>query len=323
MTRFLRGSMLVIILAVGSLVTIARTAGQSTPANAASPNAPTKLAFTPGVKAGEFSFNTGLLKGTLHRDGKTSGLQQVVYVPTNTPVAKRTGWFTHYRVITADIVYPKAWWSWPSTAKLLADGSVEIRWDADQERPFEMSAIYRLSAPDTLDLTTVVKAQKDLHKFDIFMASYFEGFPSSLVYVKSRPDEESKPGLLEVTKSMGHLMMAPRDEEALAIVNDGRWKKSPHVIGWKFLPFYAGAMAVRRDEKSGLTALLMAPPRDCFAVSTYYGEEPHRSIYMSMFGRDIKAGQTDQALSRLILGPKITDEQAIQRYQAYLLSLKN
>ncbi len=43
---------------------------------------------------------------------------------------------------------------------------------------------------------------------------------------------------------------------------------------------------------------------------------------MSMFGRDIKAGQTDQALSRLILGTKITDEQAIQRYQAYLLSLK-
>jgi hypothetical protein len=296
--------------------------GPLTVSAAATSDAPAKLAFTPGAKEGEFCFDTGLLKGTLHRDGKTSGFQQVVYVPTNTPVAKGTGWFTHYRVMAADIIYPKAWWSWPSTAKLLADGSVEIRWEADEERPFELSAIYRLSAPDTLDLTTVVKARKDLRRFDIFMASYFEGFPSSQVYVKSRPEGGGLPGLLEVTKSLGHLMMSPRDEQALAIVNDGRWKKPPQVIGWKFLPFFEGALAVRRDAKSGLTALLMAPSRDCFAVSTYYGEEPHRSIYMSMFGRDIKTGQTDQAQSRLIVGLRISDEQAIQRYQAYLRSVK-
>ena len=43
---------------------------------------------------------------------------------------------------------------------------------------------------------------------------------------------------------------------------------------------------------------------------------------MSMFGRDIKAGETDQARSRLIVGSKISDEQAIQRYEAYIQSLK-
>ena len=147
---------------LGGLVVVglvAASVGGPKPACAASaPDASAKLAFTPGAKSGEFCFNTGLLKGTVHRDGKTSGLQQVVHVPTNTPVSKGLGWFTHYRVITADIVYPKPWWSWPSTAKLLADGAVEIRWEADGERPFEMTATYRWSAADTVDLHVDVRA---------------------------------------------------------------------------------------------------------------------------------------------------------------------
>ena len=107
----------------------------------------------------------------------------------------------------------------------------------------------------------------------------------------------------------------------MGIVKDGRWQKgSPHPIGWQFMPQYARALAMRRDDKSGLVALLMAPPKDCFAISTYYGEEPHRSVYLSMFGRDIPAGRTDQARCRLVLGPKITAEQAVERYEAYVKS---
>ena len=57
-------------------------------------------------------------------------------------------------------------------------------------------------------------------------------------------------------------------------------------------------------------------------MGTYYGEERwHRVVYMSIFGRDIKAGQTDQARTRLVFGHNITDEQAIQRYQDYVKSL--
>ncbi len=64
---------------------------------------------------------------------------------------------------------------------------------------------------------------------------------------------------------------------------------------------------------------MMAQPLDCFTIGTYYGEEKwHRVIYLSIFGRDIKAGQTDQAQTRLVFGHNISDEEAIQRYRDYL-----
>lgn len=44
-----------------------------------------KLAFVAGAQPGEFLFNTGLLKGSMHRDGKASGVQNVVYVPKQHP----------------------------------------------------------------------------------------------------------------------------------------------------------------------------------------------------------------------------------------------
>jgi hypothetical protein len=62
----------------------------------------------------------------------------------------------------------------------------------------------------------------------------------------------------------------------------------------------------------------MAPPQDCFAVLTPFGEEGHRSVYLSLFGRDLKAGETATARARLVIGRDISDEQAIALYKAYV-----
>lgn len=50
-------------------------------------------------------------------------------------------------------------------------------------------------------------------------------------------------------------------------------------------------------------AAIMAPPGDCFAVSTPHDQEPHYSMYLSLFGRDVEPGQTLTARSRLCLLP--------------------
>jgi len=84
------------------------------------------------------------------------------------------------------------------------------------------------------------------------------------------------------------------------------------------MPRLAAPLAVRRDAKSGLVAVVMAPPEDCFAVLTPYGEEGHRSVYLSLFGRDLKAGEAVSARARLVIGRDITDEQAIALYKAYM-----
>jgi len=309
------------LLTPWALILVLASIAQADPKPGTPVAAEPKLAFVAGAQPGEFLFNTGMLKGSMHRDGKASGVQNVVYVPTNNPVSEGNGWFTHYRVITADLRYPKAAWQWTTAARLLPDGAVEIRWEPNEERPFEMTATYRWTAPDTLDHVTTVKAQKDLRKFEVFFPSYYsvKGFTSSSAWVKSNPQAGGKPGFMEATKAMGDLMSYPRDEEGLKILTDGRWRQKEHIIAWKILPFYAGALARRRDAATGLCGLMMAQPKDCFAIGTYYDEEKwHRVIYLSIFGRDIKSGQSDQARTRLVFGQNISDEQAIQRYRDYV-----
>ena len=85
----------------------------------------------------------------------------------------------------------------------------------------------------------------------------------------------------------------------------------------------AAPLAIRRDAKTGLTAVVMAPPADCFAISTPFTGEGHRSLYFSLFGRDIKAGEFPTARSRLVIGHDISDEKAVELYQAYVDKLNS
>jgi hypothetical protein len=61
----------------------------------------------------------------------------------------------------------------------------------------------------------------------------------------------------------------------------------------------------------------MAPRADCFAISTPYGEEVHRSVYFSLFGCDVKSGQSATSKARLVVGRGISDQKAIKLYEAY------
>ncbi len=44
--------------------------------------------------------------------------------------------------------------------------------------------------------------------------------------------------------------------------------------------------------------------------------------YLSLFGKDVKKGQTLIGHARMAFGKNITEEQAIQKYQDYLKGLK-
>jgi len=278
-----------------------------------------KLAFT--AAGAEFTFDTGALKGTLHgkerKQGPSLGLQPVVEASAGVNMAGPHGMFSLYRLLSADARYGAAAWDWASETKLLPDGAAEIRWSPDKDHPFEMTAVYRFSAPNTVDLQVTVKPQQDLKRFELFLATYFAGFPATFAYVKD-PDAGGKPGFLEVKKGAVVWHTFPRDEKTAEIFGDGRWKRPPNPVDWKMMPPLAAPMALRRDAKSGLAAVFMAPADDCFAISMPYGEEPHRSVYMSLFGRDIKAGESASARARLVIGKDLSDEKAAELYKAYV-----
>jgi hypothetical protein len=272
------------------------------------------LAFSEAGTNG-FTFDTGVLKGKLRAEGKSTGLSSVVHVPTGVALDSSMGLFGHYRVFSANNRHGTAAWYWPSDAQLRQDGSVEVRWPADEDRPFELRAVYRWAAPDTLDLETSVQAKTNLAKFESFLASYFaEGFTKACVYVRSN----GQAWLMSAEKSDGIWQAFPRDEQAVSIIQDARWKFPPSPVDWVIRPYLAKPLGVRGSSANHLRALVMSPPEDCFAVLTPYDTEPHRSMYLSLFGKDLKAGETARARARLIIGTDLAGETIDNRYSAYL-----
>jgi len=244
---------------------------------------------------GGFEFDTGVLRGRLRAEGKSLGLSSVVHTPTATPVDHGYGLFGHYRVFTFGKRYGGGAWYWPSTATLRDNGAV------------------------VLDLETTVRAIADLPKFECFLASYFSpGFTNSLAYTRQASGPNTGPGLLHADRSAGDWQMFPRDDAAVALIQDGRWKLEPNPVDWRIRPQLAQPLAVRRAPGAGLAVLLIAPAADCFAISTPFESEGHYSTYLSLFGRDIKAGETVRTRARLIVSPDAPDADLIRLGEDFL-----
>jgi hypothetical protein len=278
--------------------------------------------FTSAAK-GRYVFDTGVLRGEILKDRLTLGLSSMVYIPSGTRLNGKYAIFSYYRVFTTDKRYGEGAWEWPSTLKLLPDGAVRITWPAKPEHPFEMSATYRLSGDAALDVETVVKAQKDLPGFEVFLASYFDAaFPTSRVYVQKNPKMQGKPGFLTAEKAFGHWQMFPRSDDVLPIIHDGRWAKKPNPVDWAIMPRMSAPIGVRQNSAGDLAVVLMAPPEDCFAISTPYEGDRHYSLYLSLFGRDVQAGQTAKAHCRMVVVAGASTDRILALYKKYMKELQ-
>ena len=259
-----------------------------------------------------YTFDTGVLRGVLKGHGVSWGLSQVTDVRTGTERVHNPGLFSIYRVFDNTTRYGDAR-SRKSQSKVLPDGGVEYLWPADERNPFVLRAVYRWVDEQSLDIEISVTAEKDLPDCEVFLSTYLKGTDHSYGYARGNPDS-----FVEAVGAEGKFHLFPRDTQAKAMALDGRWKQLPHPVDWVMKPDFAGALGLRRDSTTGSTALVMANPADCFALSMSHGTEPHHSLYLSLFGRTIKAGETDTARARLVLGDMITDEEAVDLYQAYI-----
>lgn len=271
------------------------------------------LRFHP-AEGGAFQFDTGILNGTLRAEGRSIGLLPVTHVPSGATLARSMGLFSIYRVFSDGRRYGKGMWDWPSQAELSRNGAVAVRWPAAGDRPFEMRALYRWAGPGTLDIEVSVRPERDMHGFETFLAAYFgEQFTSSTVLVKGGQ-------FMAAERDRGQWQMFPRNPDAVSLIRDGRWKIPPNPVDWAILPEFEQPVAVRRDPASGLTAVVMAPARDCFAIATPDQSDPHYSIYLSLFGRDVKKGETARARARLVMLSSPDEMQIRDLYRSYTRS---
>jgi hypothetical protein len=156
-----------------------------------------------------------------------------------------------------------------------------------------------------------VRPDQDLRGFETFLAAYFgEQFTSSAVLAKGGR-------LLAADRESGAWQMFPRGPEAVSLIGDGRWKLPPNPVDWTIRPEFEQPVAVRRDPASGLAAVIMAPAQDCFAVATPQQEDTHYSIYFSLFGRDVKKGETARARARLVVLVAPEEKQIRELYRGY------
>jgi len=307
-----------LVTLAGSLILAA--AGRREVAPAAEPSAgpPPKtvasLAFTADGKG--FRFDTGALRGSLRADGRGIGLRPVVENSTGKQVTGMFGLLSPYRLLASGDRFGTAAWDWTSQARLLPWGGVKVSWAADAAHPLDMTATYLFAAPDVVDFEVAVRPRRGLRRFELFLASYFDGFPSCSACAGAAAG--GQPQFIEATRAAGPWQAFPRDTAAAELIKDGRWKCPPNPVEWTIRPELAMPLAVRRDAGSGLAAVLMAPARDAFAVSMPYGEEGHRSLYLSLFGGDLSPGQAASARARLVLRRGISDEQAVRLYREYV-----
>lgn len=252
------------------------------------------LRFHPDQDGG-FVFDTGVLNGNFRNAGRSIGLLPATHLASGTTLTSSMGLFSIYRVFSDGRRYGKGMWEVSSEAQGPPDGSVAVRWLPDADRPFELRATYRWIEPSSLDIAIAVTAGQDLHVFETFLAAYFgPRFTNSQVLVKGG-------GLVAAERANGLWQMFPRDRDAVKVIFDGRWKIPPNPVVWTAQPEFEQPVALRRDPSTGLTAVIMAPSRDCFAIAMPHETDSHYSTYLSLFGHDVRKGETARATARLVV----------------------
>ena len=266
-------------------------------------------------------------KGKLKLDGKYQGIYPMTDAATETEWVHPPGIFSFYRVLSTNRRYGSSARDWPTQSKVTQNGAVEVHWPPAEEHPLTIDGTYRWTKADTLDLDISVTPQCDMPMFELFMSSYFGKAFMAQVYTKrqgaSGPSFEP---IDKKTDTPDRYVMYPRDDEAVKMIRDGRWKLGSNPVDWAIEPYLAAPLVLRRDAENGLIAIMMCPPDDCFSIASPWNPATpdaggYRSLYLCLFGRDLKAGETAQAKCRLVFGRNISNEQALGLYRTYVKEL--
>lgn len=260
---------------------------------------------------GGYRFDTGVVRGALRSEGRSIGILPAEHVESGLTLTSSMGLFGIYRVFSDGVRYGNGQWYIPSEARRDAGGAVAARWPASGERPFEMESAYRWIDAGTLDLTITVTALRDLRGFEAFLASYFAPrFTVSQVLAKGGR-------FVTAGQESGQWQAFPRDGDAARLIGDGRWRILPNAVDWAIRGEFERPVALRRDPVSGLTVVMMSPSRDCFAVLTPHEEETHYSSYFSLFGRDVRKGETARARARLAVLEAAEEQRMRELHEGY------
>jgi hypothetical protein len=193
------------------------------------------------------------------------------------------------------------------------DSGVVLTFDPTDAHHARLEFTLEIVEPDSIDCRVDITSHAYYPDYELMISAYFAeglrpgGYVGPGVRAATSELEQVRPVENPIYK---HMYVAfPRDERSANLLSDGRWQRGRHFTRFAAVRYYGLPLGVYGHERSGLDVLLMGRSDDVFAVSmAYHSDDPlddvgqHRSLYLSLLGRDIHPGQRVRTTYRMQLG---------------------
>jgi hypothetical protein len=258
-----------------------------------------------------FQFATSEMEGTIRLDGVYHGVTRLIDKRSGRQVIDpRYSALNLFKLMSVNLMMGQ-----PRQMERTihsGPGWVEARWPATESHHGELVARYELCPPAAINLVLTVRARGSYAAYEVFMSNYFDKALRPHVWLKDRKGTGADLVLPTVNDVFrGTVLVFSRDAHAARRCLDGRWErnefKAPTV---QMCPVrhYGHCLALQADAENRLGVVLMADPRDCYALSTRYHADQdadrlttYSAFDMSLFGDDLLPGQERTVKVRLAL----------------------
>ena len=261
------------------------------------------------------------------------GLRELKFVPTgknpHAPESKvgsrrrHQGMMNLYRVYSATETLGSLRDD-PAEVEELPDGA-KLTWPASEKRPAKISATWRISGPAQIDLTIEAEPEKDLKNFEILIANYVDVHMAKGIYRANEghpiPTELQSPKDPVAADLYPFFPLTARDRQAQAqsgrIHSSWKWKSRVAAANAALPIAFAGdgrMQIVLLGDPNSTSALCVTPkPEGNAPPEEWNSVEQHSALYLSLFCRNLKAGERHRAHARLVFLTK--SENAAQSHQ--------
>ena len=305
--------------------------------NVISGNSQPTCNWNPEKKEMEFSMDhlSGILNCDINRKkGKSHHFSKVIHKPSGLMISpddarmKHAGMLNFFRVLVeggylSELRVTEAQIE-PEDDGITMIFSPSIRLQA------KIKVKFTFKEPNIIDMDLWVETLTNYPKFEILLSAYLApGFESG-VYVAEKefgPNVAEQIRLTDQAMIHGIWPFFPRDEAGANLLTDGRHQKGRWF--WRMAIGRRYGMPLAFFSNDGVDAILMGKPEDVYAVgATYKGDASdnvadHRSIYLSLFGEDLKAGEGRHTQMRMIVGNYGSNPEKHQElYQTFINEVK-
>lgn len=274
----------------------------------------------------QYHFETEQVSGYYQTAGKWQGMRSLVHRPTQVEIAGADlpGLACPYRVFGNGRRFGDVR-DRPTRVEKTSDG-LRIVHPADAENPFEIEATYRWTGA-TLDIDYAIRARTDLRAFEFGVASYlaagFRAYISRQSNHWGETDSQIVP--VDVNPLSDVYALFPRNERVMSTIFDGRWDLPPAPVRYTVPAYYAQPLAYRRHVRSGVMAIGMADPQECYAICVPVNDPPeepdpargYQALYFYLFGRDLRDGETARTRLRWIVARDLEEAELLAHWEAF------